>query len=38
MHGSGGYSPVWDAANWAVLPKKIGNIHQNPELMEQDNG
>ena len=28
MHGSGGYTPVWDAANWAVLPTKVGTIHE----------
>jgi len=33
MHGSGGFIQVGHAAGWAVLPVKIGNIHQHPKLL-----
>ena len=33
FHGPDGFSPVGNAANWKVLPEKIGNIHENPELL-----
>jgi len=36
MHGSGGFIQVGHAAKWAVLPIKIGNIHQKPELLKKN--
>lgn len=35
MHGAGGLAPVIDAAHWAVLPTKIGNRYENPELLKE---
>ncbi|MHC4121980.1 MAG: YopX family protein [Planctomycetota bacterium] len=34
MHSPDGFTSVDDAAHWAELPKKIGNIHDNPELLK----
>jgi len=38
MQGPGGKCTVSEAAHWKESPVKIGNIHENPELWEQDNG
>lgn len=34
MHGPDGYTPVGDAKDWAVIPKKTGTIHDAPEGKE----
>ena len=34
IHGQGGWTPVADAIHWAELPVKIGNRHDNPELLK----
>jgi len=34
MHGSGGVSPIEDAAHWAVIPYKIGNKYEHSELLK----
>lgn len=34
-HDQGGYCPIGEVLVWAVIPTKIGTVHENPELLER---